>query len=66
MLIVFARHLDVSIRLFQFKHRMEGASAPAPWDLATTTVFPFTSNFTPCGSGIGFFPIRDICIQPFS
>src|SRR5262249_14660324 len=28
-----------------------------PW---TTTVLPFISNFTPCGSGIGLFPMRDI------
>src|SRR5215472_1546769 len=28
-----------------------------PW---TVTVLPFTSNFTPCGSGIGLFPMRDI------
>jgi hypothetical protein len=27
-------------------------------------VLPFTSNFTPCGSGIGFFPIRDILLYP--
>src|SRR6185437_11923276 len=35
-----------------------------PFGPCTTTVLPFTSNFTPCGSGIGFFPIRDIALNP--
>src|SRR5262245_14258754 len=36
-----------------------------PFGPCTTTVLPFTSNFTPCGSGIGFFPMRDIVLNPF-
>src|SRR5215472_4034326 len=38
------------------------------WPLGpcTTTLLPLTSNFTPCGSGIGLFPIRDILLIPSS
>src|ERR1700757_2637831 len=40
------------------------ACSTLPFGPSTTTVLPCTEYFTPLGSGIGFFPIRDITSNP--